>query len=253
VPSSSATRRVSRRAWRSASVVRSGCSVIERAIAASSLSCSLSHWGEALACLVSETASDQIDRFGATLTVGHAACSSSTSRRATGAPASLRPCGRSSPDPRGPLVSCPARSPQRPQRPRSRRDIAQNRSAPPHSKHAPDRANPEATRPAPRRPAEPRTQQLTSRDVNRRSMRRAGMDIKPRIRHHSGHGRTSSLSWGQPEPFSGQTNPREECPANLQRSTQRATYDIGSRPYGLPFPGVRLGCEGRHPRMRCAG
>jgi hypothetical protein len=37
------------------------------------------------------------------------------------------------------------------------------------------------------------------------------------------------LIWGQPEPFSGQTNPREECPAYLRQSTQRATYDIGSR------------------------
>lgn len=36
------------------------------------------------------------------------------------------------------------------------------------------------------------------------------------------------MNWGQPEPFSGQTNPREECPAYLPRSTQRATYDIGS-------------------------
>jgi hypothetical protein len=55
------------------------------------------------------------------------------------------------------------------------------------------------------------------------------MDIMPRIGHHSGHGRTSSFIWGQPERFSGQTNPREECPAyKLRRSTQRATYAIGS-------------------------
>src|ERR1019366_2039144 len=44
------------------------------------------------------------------------------------------------------------------------------------------------------------------------------IDIEPRISHHSGHGRTSSLNWGQPERFSGQTNPREECPAYLRRS-----------------------------------
>ena len=66
------------------------------------------------------------------------------------------------------------------------------------------------------------------------------MDIKPHISHHSGHGRTSSLSWGQPEPISGQTNPREECPAYLRRSTQRATYDIGSSSYiTLAFAPVR--------------
>ncbi len=75
---------------------------------------------------------------------------------------------------------------------------------------------------------EPCTQQLTRRDVNRRSVSGAGMDIEPRISHHSGHGRTSSSNWGQPEPFSGQTNPREECPAYPGGQPKRATYGIGS-------------------------
>ena len=72
----------------------------------------------------------------------------------------------------------------------------------------------QATRPAPRHPA--RTAHASSSpvdDVDRRSVRRAGMDIEPHTRHRSGHGRTSSSIWGQPEPFSGQTNPREERPA----------------------------------------
>jgi hypothetical protein len=72
------------------------------------------------------------------------------------------------------------------------------------------------------------------------------MDIEPRISHHSGHGRTSSLNWGQPEPFSRQTNPREECPAySPRRSTQRATYGIGSSHHRRPHrPSIR---PPRHP------
>ncbi len=47
---------------------------------------------------------------------------------------------------------------------------------------------------------EPRPGQLTGHRVDRRRVRRTGMDIQPNPRHRSGHGRTSSLIWGQPEP-----------------------------------------------------
>ena len=43
------------------------------------------------------------------------------------------------------------------------------------------------------------------------------------------HGRTL-IAWGQPEPVSGQTNPREERPAYLPRqSTHQGDHAIGSR------------------------
>ncbi len=77
---------------------------------------------------------------------------------------------------------------------------------------------------------EPHTQHLASLNIDGRRMRRAGMDIKTCTRHYSGHGRTSSLIWGQPEPVSGQTNPREERPAYLpRRSTPTGDHAIGSR------------------------
>ncbi len=66
------------------------------------------------------------------------------------------------------------------------------------------------------------------------------MDIQSRPRHRSGHGRTSSIIWGQPEPFSGQTSPREERPAtspDSQPKTQGDRY-IGSR--GLMLKRVLL-------------
>ena len=58
----------------------------------------------------------------------------------------------------------------------------------------------------------PRPRQLPGQRADRRRVRRTGMDIQPNPRHRLAHGRTSSI-WGQPEPFSGQTSPREERPA----------------------------------------
>jgi hypothetical protein len=70
--------------------------------------------------------------------------------------------------------------------------------------------------------AEARTPQLTACDIDRRSMRRASMDIKPHVRHRFQHGRTS-FAWGQPEPISGQTNPRTREVSGLQPLTATQT------------------------------
>jgi hypothetical protein len=53
-------------------------------------------------------------------------------------------------------------------------------------------------------------------------VRRARMDIQPHPRHRSGHGRTSSSSWGQPEPNS----PARQTPARrLRPSTPTVNPD----------------------------
>jgi len=63
--------------------------------------------------------------------------------------------------------------------------------------------------------AEASAPQLAAADVDRRGMRRAGVDIQTHVRHRFQHGRTS-FAWGQPEPVSGQTNPRTREVSGLQ-------------------------------------
>jgi len=51
--------------------------------------------------------------------------------------------------------------------------------------------------------------ELARPNVDRGGVPRAGMDIQARECHRCGHGLTlPSVTWGQPEPVSGQTNPR---------------------------------------------
>jgi hypothetical protein len=64
---------------------------------------------------------------------------------------------------------------------------------------------------------ETRAAQLTACDVDRGGMRRVRVDIQTHVRHRFQHGRTSFV-WGQPEPVSGQTNPRTHEVSGLQHA-----------------------------------
>jgi hypothetical protein len=74
---------------------------------------------------------------------------------------------------------------------------------------------------------EPLPTQLARHHIQRRGVRRARVGIHRGPCHRSGHGRTSFV-WGQPEPLSGQSNPRiNAMRSGLQRPGESSS--IGSR------------------------
>ena len=96
----------------------------------------------------------------------------------------------------------------------------------------------------PRQPSQPRdhrrhrarveslTGELAGDHIHRRRVGRARVDIHRGPCHRSGHGRTSFV-WGQPEPLSGQSNPRtmrsRSGPQRLRESSSIASSLTGRR------------------------
>ena len=101
-------------------------------------------------------------------------------------------------------------------------DTARTPSVPLRSKRALARGG----RPASAPPARPRRCRTVAVSIRRTLRQRhrvggAGVDIHRSPCHCSGHGRTSFV-WGQPEPISGQSNPRSAI--GVRPSTLAATY-----------------------------
>ena len=149
------------------------------------------------------------------------------SRPAAAARAAPRPCGRSSPDRRARAGSCSARPPHLdPGRARGAMQPEPGRPRLIAGTHRAGQLGQPRDRLLDARP-EPRAQQLTRHHIDRRSMRRAGMDIKPHyviIPVMAGPPHV----WGQPEPVSGQTNPRTSRGSGQPQTETTASTAIAS-------------------------
>jgi hypothetical protein len=116
-------------------------------------------------------------------------------------------------------------------RPRPQPDRARTPSAQPRSTPSLDPTESATTPPG--RPHPPRTAPTTAPRSSHRSPRHTLSERGRRTRHTSSFRAWPDLlnsSWGQPEPLSGQTNPREERPASQpgEQPLQPGTHAIVS-------------------------